>query len=433
MRKAKIKYMPSYSRQLVINKGIPSVDPFSASALDENYFTTRFINLLQADIEIDSNRKLVFTASHNYYQRIREVLYKDLTTMKETRTTNSGDQDTSIFKDINFRGTFSTDWDDKVNLLTGIEINNQQGRSNKLLDKEKSFTDISVFATLPIMVFKNFQAQPALRLTYNTAYNVPALPSLHLKYQFPNQTIFRASYARGFRAPSLKERYLYFVDQNHNVQGTDSLLPESSHHIQMNWNAKWTRFKKLPMRVSSSTYYNTIYNQIVLALVNANRNDYRYANIENFKNLCQEFTWQINYAKLNTTVGTSFNYLFLADSGRGYMNKELNLQTNYSFGKYNTAVNLMYRYIHKQALLSVTDLSNEASYSSYLPATNFMDANLTQNFFKNSLNAQIGIRNIFNVGTLPILGAPLQGNHGSNSSQLVGMARNYFIKVGYNF
>jgi outer membrane receptor for ferrienterochelin and colicins len=432
MAKAKLKFNPSFMRQHVLNLGSPIVDPFSASAIDEHYYTQRFVTLLQADIDLDSNRKLVFTTSYNNYMRIKEKIYKDLGTLQETRMAAKGDQDTARFQDINFRGTFSTDWKDKVNLLAGYEINNQEGQGERLLNKKNSITDVSVFATLPFNMGKLIQLQPSVRISYNSIYQVPAIPSIHARYQITKFSTLRASYAKGFRAPSLKERYLYFVDQNHNVQGNDSLVPETSHHLQLNSNTKITRWKKVPLSIATSTYYNDISNQIVLALTNPIRNDYKYTNIGKFKNVCQEVSVQADYKKLSTTFSTSFNHLFLADSNRGYTNKEFSTQANYTLGKYKTGINLNYRYIHKQALLSVADLTNEASYSSFLPPQNIMDINLAQKFFNNFLTFQCGVRNLFNLTTLTISGAPLQGNHGNSNSQIVGMARNYFAMLRWN-
>jgi outer membrane receptor for ferrienterochelin and colicins len=433
MRKARFKYMPSFSRQHVLNLGAPSVDPFNASAIDEHYFTTRLINIAQLDYDIDSSRKLAFTMSHSYYNRVRRRMYKDLTTLSEIPTTNRGDQDTARFNDLNFRGVFSTDWDETVHLLAGVEIAHQDAASERLIDKQKQFTEVALFATMPFYLNKNIEIQPAVRISYNTIFQVPALPSMHVRYQVNKNVIMRASFAQGFRAPSLKERYLYYVDQNHNVQGNDTLKPEKGNHIQMHWDVSNIKVGTRKIKFTSATYFNSINNQIVLALTNPAINAYSYANVQEFKNLCQELQVKTSIKNWNIMLGSSFNYLFTADSGAGYMNKEANAQVQYNYTKRKASLNIFYRYIHKQALLSISDLTQEAAYSSFLPPTNWLDINVNKYAFKNKLNLQIGARNLFNIGALPIVGAPLQGNHGSSNTQLVGMARNYFVRVGWNF
>ena len=71
------------------------------------------------------------------------------------------------------------------------------------------------------------------RVAYNTKYESPITPSLNLKYEV-KKTIFRASYARGFRAPSLKELYLQFYDSNHQIEGNEELVAERSHNFNLN-------------------------------------------------------------------------------------------------------------------------------------------------------------------------------------------------------
>jgi outer membrane receptor for ferrienterochelin and colicins len=424
MAKISLKYVPTYSWQKVLNLGAPRVDPFTATAMDDQYYTSRWIHLLQAAYHIDSNRKFLIATSINNYTRIRERLYKDMTTLETTPVSNQ--QDTARFKDYNTRITFNTDWDDKINLLIGTELNHQVGQAKRIANQQQTFTDLAIFTSIPIHITKKIQIQPSLRISYNTLTNIPATPSLHYKQEINNSTSLRMSYARGYRAPSLKERYLYFVDQNHLVLGNDSLVPEFSNNFQFHIQKK---LKKTPLSFSSTSYYNYIKNQIVLALQNPINNEYKYANIEKFRNICHELGLHYQDKKWNINSTWIQNYLFFADSGRGNWSHEINTNGTYSIPKIKSQVYIGYKYLLNQALISYADNGTAASYSSFLPPIHLLDVNLSRSFYNHRIQLQIGGKNLFNVGTVRITGAPLQGNHGNSSSQMVGIARNYFARV----
>jgi outer membrane receptor for ferrienterochelin and colicins len=74
----------------------------------------------------------------------------------------------------------------------------------------------------------------------------------------------RTTYARGFKAPALKELYLYFVDINHNVQGNPDLKAEYSHNVNLNlsYNKETTRSY---LNAEAGIFYNNINNNITLA------------------------------------------------------------------------------------------------------------------------------------------------------------------------
>src|SRR5690606_17152442 len=78
--------------------------------------------------------------------------------------------------------------------------------------------------------------KPGIRYGYNTKYTAPVTPSIHIKATPVKGFDIRASYARGFRAPSLKELFLNFVDVNHNIVPNPMLAAEQSNNINLNFN-----------------------------------------------------------------------------------------------------------------------------------------------------------------------------------------------------
>jgi outer membrane receptor for ferrienterochelin and colicins len=473
--KGRLIYTPSIMLETIMNRGVPNIDAFGAYGIDEYYKTKRIANTIIADYELDSLRKLTFSNTVSYYSRIKNRLAKDLINSTEQQTINAGDQDTSTFIDYNFRGFYHSKHNAVASFMVGYEVNVQQAISDKLKSRNTIATnkalvaDFASYITVPIQLSKTITIQPAVRIANNTFYKAPITPSFNIRMALPKQMVLRASYARGFRAPSLKELYLNFVDVNHNVTGNDSLLPEKSHQLQLHIDAPMHISKQVIVKLGNSTYYNNINNQISLVAVNTALNAYQYNNVDNFTNICNETNLQLQYKKWRNNIGFSLNHIYTADSNRGFTNTEINYSTNYQIPKTTMTINVNYRYIGKQAILGISTIGADAAYNAYLPATHFADANFTLNptniikrialklyshnkSLKTPSNSthytwlpspfsgegsgvrlQCGIRNIFAITSLAIQGNPNTSIHGGNGQQIISPGRSFFIGIRYNF
>src|SRR5690606_29850424 len=110
----------------------------------------------------------------------------------------------------------------------------------------------------------------------NSAYATIPIPSIHTKFTLQSWTL-RASYARGFRAPSIKELYFEFIDINHNIIGNADLKAEQSNNFQLNI-SKGFQFKKRELDLELKTFYNDIRNQITLQVTEGTM-EYSYFNL----------------------------------------------------------------------------------------------------------------------------------------------------------
>src|SRR5699024_8277242 len=114
-------------------------------------------------------------------------------------------------------------------------------------------------------------------------YDAPIIPSINLKYGIfsnsRNDLTLRASYARGFRSPSIKELYYTFVDANHNIVGNSDLEAETSnnYNLSLHYNVL---FNKVEWMNKLVLFYNDIHNRITLA--QANIKEYSYFNLNRF-------------------------------------------------------------------------------------------------------------------------------------------------------
>jgi outer membrane receptor protein involved in Fe transport len=103
------------------------------------------------------------------------------------------------------------------------------------------------------------------------------VPSLHAKWARGPHAV-RASYARGFRAPELKELYFEFVDFNHNLRGNTDLRSEVSNSFQ----ASYTLRRLTDRAFLSPTlkfFHTEVTDLIDLALVDPETTSYMYVNV----------------------------------------------------------------------------------------------------------------------------------------------------------
>jgi outer membrane receptor for ferrienterochelin and colicins len=152
---------------------------------------------------------------------------------------------------------------------------------------------------LEYQLFKGFYLRPGLRFAYNTDYGAPLTPSLNVKYDFRIVTL-RASYARGFRSPSLKELNLEFVDVNHNIHGNDTLKSETSDNFNLTFTAR-NKIGPNDLKAEVSFFYNNITNIITLALIDPSTNYYTYINLNKYKTRGTTFTaeFRMKHAAFN--------------------------------------------------------------------------------------------------------------------------------------
>ncbi len=429
--KGKISYSPIYMQEHIVNKGIPVVTPFSAGAVDENYYNKRWQQILATEFEIDSKRKLIFTNSIASYNRIRQRLYKDMITLREQNTLLPGDQDTSKFLDYNLRGLFSNSSNELVHFTVGYDFNLCYANSLKINGRTKQMEDYAFFVSTPVYITPKITLQPAIRISYNNRYNTQPMPSFNIKYAANEKLTIRSAYARGFRAPSLKEMYLSFVDLNHNVTGNDSLVPEQGHHVQLNTDYILLKNNKKKWVLNTNTYFNAIDNQIGLALTSATRNEYKYKNILQFKNLAQEVSTTYINNKFTINGGITLNHILGVDTFNGFTNFELTAKCSYKLAYY-TSINANYRFINKQAILGISTIADQAYYNSYIPSMHLGDVNFTHGFFKDKLQVQLGARNVFNITQLQTQGASLNTVHSNNGPQNISPGASGLLSVRWS-
>lgn len=312
----KISFKNDFLNQQIQNKGNPVLTPYQAYAFDDYYLTKRWNDAITAELRLKNGSRLQFINAYSYYSHIRNTYRMDLVTLEKSLLTGEEVQDTSAFTAWNFRGTYNQARDSrKLHYQGGYDINAETGNGNKLVNGRQTIVDYAIFGSLEYPLFDQFFIRPGLRISYNTKYGAPVAPSLNLKYTFKTNYTLRASYAHGFRAPSLKELDLYFVDVNHNILGNSNLKAETSN----NYDLSLSLLKKagaIGLNVEAGAFYNNISNIITLALTQPETQLYTYINIDKYQTTGATINASLKSKHFSFSSGFTITGLFnsLSDS-----------------------------------------------------------------------------------------------------------------------
>lgn len=443
--KGSINYTSDYFWEEVVSKGRPRA-PYFENAFDDYFKTTRFNNSIHFKQELkntstneeSSPGKIAAFVAFNHFKRIKNTFFRDLTTLEDQLSTSTGAQDTSIFNNFMSRGTFSnTTKSQKIKYEIGYDINRETGIGERILNSRQVIGDYALFSTAEINFTKNLTLRPGLRAIHNTAYKAPVIPSINVKYtaldnlEKRRKLTLRGSYARGFRAPDLKELYFFFVDINHNIQGNPTLTAENSHNYS--FAATYIQRKnKFGYKLHLNGFYNQINHQISLA--QSSPTAFSYFNIDRFETTGGQLNteWVINALKINAGASYIGRYNQFHSNEESSINQrfifspESQLNISYTLKKWDMSVSTFYKLTGKMPLVR-TDEDGVLT-TTIIDGFSTLDATLTKNFFAKKMSTTIGAKNIFNVTN--INGFMPGGAHsGGSNTMAVAMGRTFFIAL----
>jgi outer membrane receptor for ferrienterochelin and colicins len=328
-----IRLSSMFFDEFILNRGSLR-PPYFESAFDDKYKTRRLTNSLFFKGKLGEEKYYDIIASYSYFNRKKNTFFKDMLTLDERLTENESDQDTSIFDLINIRATYSDDFlNHYLKYQAGTDINIESANGDKILDNEQSVTDIAGFLSVQFVPTETITVQPSVRIIYNSQYEAPLVPAVNFRYQMNKNLLLRASYAKGFRAPSLRELYLLFVDINHNIYGNENLKAETSDSYNfstiLSMNSDKYYFKLEP-----KLFYNKIYDMITLANIEGDL--YQNINIGSFESIGGNFTLQymrenINFKTTISYIGRSNNLDEEFETSRFNFSPELIINFDYNF------------------------------------------------------------------------------------------------------
>ena len=428
--KTNIEISSNYSGfyEQIINRGFPR-EPLLNNAFDDYYTTLR--NTFSTTANYYTNQtKTNIIISHANYKRTKNTYFKDLTNLNQVLSSNTTAHDTSKFINSIVKATFKFPTQKQFEKEVGVDLNFESAEGKRIESKTQSIIDYAIFSNMEWKYKENLVVRPGLRYAYNTNYKAPLIPSIHLKYKLKN-SIIRSSFAKGFRAPSLKEQYFNFVDINHNIVGNENLKAETSNNFQISYNFK-KRFENSSIFGQKiSLFYNELSQKITLA--NVSNQAYKYINVGEFKSkgIGTTLTYMTNTYSINYSFSYLGRYNQLSEDKQTYRfaySNDHSFSMTKKFDKIKTSVSL---FCKRNGKLPSYRLDGDGQVqNSVINEYSIMDLTINK-LIKNTLNLTFGFKNILDVQSINGINLSSGTHQSSQNSLSVAYGRSFFISLKY--
>ncbi|MEZ5012126.1 MAG: TonB-dependent receptor [Bacteroidales bacterium] len=430
----RLKYQTSLMNERLWSKG-DLIPPFYFKAIDDWFYSMRYNNRLEMEKKIGQAYNLNLLASHSLYTRLRKTVSKDFSDLSETEI----DRDYTGFNAFNFRVLFGNqDPAKRFSFISGLDLNYEIGEGERILDGRQEMGDYALFGIMMINPSPKVSLQPGFRFAINTRFPVPPVPSVNLKWEILPRVNMRASYARGYRAPTLKELYIFFVDINHNIQPNEELNAEYGNNFDLNFTFNTDRSEKTHMtKVDANLFYNKMNNIIVLAEIDQQEILYQYVNIQNYNTLGGKVTFKYSYYPIfdiEFGLGTTGTYFSLGEEKQSFdeymFSPDANVNISGTIPLIDLRLSVYYKFTGDSYFFRLDE--NDQVDVSIMDNYHNMDITLIRKFMANRLSISAGVKNIFDNTLIRTSGNTGGEVHSSAGGSLVGYGRVWFLKAGYN-
>ncbi|GAA4845655.1 TonB-dependent receptor [Algivirga pacifica] len=399
----------------------------------DNYFTTlRNTLYLQGNWKAGEAHKFNLQLSRNGYQRERmtyevSLISNDKIALEEGATSDQF---------VNYNNRFSYLFNqENWGLTLGIDHNYDAGIGDKLA-QDAMMNDLGIYMNGEVELTPSLGLQAGVRWMENSAYEAPMIYTLHGKWFVQNQWEAHFSYAKGFRAPSLKERFMDFVDSNHTIFGNENLGAETSQHVS----GRLQRYIEIGaslVTLEASAFYNSIENVIDLLLIEGadSNNFYTYDNLDRKHTMGGDVFANYNYnnrLKLKAGVNYMMTGYKLAENDVLSTVPQTNFIANATWKSpfWDTDIKLDYKWNGAQRRLSVS--SEDEITESWQDSFHILNASFHKSFLRNQLQCTLGVKNILGVTNIATSGYSGGAHSGGGSgAQVVATGRSVFITLQY--
>ncbi|MEI5985174.1 MULTISPECIES: TonB-dependent receptor plug domain-containing protein [Sphingobacterium] len=407
--------------------------------IDKNYLTNRYNHMVQADWQWKEKWNFVSSFTQQNYRRATVTNIHDFEKGTMELSTGAGEQDVSTFYQSFGKITGHYKWSNRLDLLSGVDIDYDRGSGARIQERSEIW-DLAAFITADYRPISWLMIRPGLRFIHNSIYDAPpVIPSINAKLLLNEHFDLRLSYARGFRAPSLRELYFNFFDSNHQIEGNKDLKAEHSNSYHLNLNFEKAFHSQAFLRTSFGSYYNQFNNLVTMSMKPGDNRVNTYLNLAHYKTTGFNLANTFSYKHLKIDLGLGY-------IGRYNMQKainqelkqflwtpELNAGISQEIPRWATNISVFYKYNGKRPGYETiqTNTGVEARQTS-LASFQQLDLSVNKTLFK-GLNLQAGIRNLTNTENIENTATVGSGAHSSSVSSVpISYGRSYFFGLLYN-
>ncbi len=413
-----------------------SLENLYEKALDGYHFTTRWNNRLSLVNQYHEDFILNLQAGYSYYKKRKITYLNDLVNLEKTPAENPDLHDTTLFHLISTRGFVSNKTGRIFEYQTGFDVS-YEAASGKRTQGNQQITDAALFMNFILHPFELLSLQPGIRYIYNSDFKAPLIYAFNVKVR-PGKFILRASYAKGFRAPSLKQLYLEFTDNIHDIHGNTDLKPETGNSINFSIDYSIKKGKQAA-DITLNAYYNSIQNAIQLVIDTAQPGWATYLNIQDNNLTTQGIESSLKYYLFpRLTLGFGANLTGrsrISDPDQFVYSTDFVSSARYQSPRYNYELALFYKYNDDYLEFAGNfnpDGGLDGIAERFVSHYHSLDFTLSKIFPLIGLTVTTGIKNLFDVTLVDSYGN--LNLHGSDSqSTPAEYGRTWFIQLKYRF
>ncbi|MEL6655700.1 MAG: TonB-dependent receptor [Bacteroidota bacterium] len=437
-----IRYQQQYFDESVFIYGPVKRPTFRPYAFDQEYETRRSDHSVQVEGWLSPKWYLSSQTAFNRYDRLRHYRERDLET--DTTTAIALEQDTTQFDAWLHRTSISSALKGKFNYQFGLEYLNEIGGGRRIVDSSSTdpnqsrINNIAAWVSLRYKFNSHLQLQGNLRYGHNSKFDHPLLPAVNLSWTPRKEWQIKASYALGFRAPTLKELHFRFIDINHFIIGNPDLKAEYSQNARLNINYSPELSTSYKVDFGLKVFYNQIRDRITLAEFAPLQ--FNYQNLERFETHGFNFTAKLRHKRLQLRTGLSYTRLLndwtndesLEDVQQFIPLTEIQTQLSYLIPEVEIDVRATHRYIARQQRFYIED---EKLIQGFVGNNNQVNITANRSFWKDRITLSLGVKNLLNQSTQDLIGGASSGGAHSSTgnSILTGFERSWFARVQWQF
>ena len=421
----------SLFNEKIIELGPEQFFPNIGKAYDLNYLTYRDNNYVKFNYVHSAFSANILT-SYSTTRFMKHQYEVDLLLDQSEQTAdelyNTEDIYTSFYNRLEFN---YLNWK-KINLQTGVDLSFDKAEGSKIKSDEHTVIQvISLFNQLEIQIGDFLKSQIGLRVPHHSMYKSALIPSFQFKFDINPNTQFRLSYAQGFRAPSMRELYMYFVDSSHNIIGNSNLNSETSNSFQSSLNYLFSNKQNINLSLNIEAFFNDLKNKITLVEIE-DTDVSTYYNIEG-----------VQYYGLNTTIKSKIHFnsdvsshftimwnLYKNNDSRfEYKNPENSLSVSYHYEYQPCSCGLKMNWKMKSKHEFYRLNENDTLITDSQEGYQLLQSNLFKYFPKIQASLHFGIKNMLDVKDIKDV---KQENTHSGPFSTISWGRTYFIQLNWH-